>query len=136
MQKEIRQTWQFNKPPKDVWDYLTKPELLEQWLGKIDFKPTVGYKFNVSGKGGCLMYCEVLEATPFTKLSYSWKYTSVNSDQQFDSQVVWTLVPTKSGTELQLVHSGFTLVEDYISHNNGWIKLGGQLVELLNTTTV
>ena len=28
MQKEIKHTWHFNQSPQEVWEYLTKPELL------------------------------------------------------------------------------------------------------------
>src|SRR6266550_2474446 len=50
MQKEIKQTWHFNQSPQTVWEYLTKPELIEQWLGKTDFQPLVGHKFSIIGK--------------------------------------------------------------------------------------
>ncbi len=45
MQKEIKHTWHFSQSPQEVWEYLTKPELMEQWLGKTDFQPIVGHKF-------------------------------------------------------------------------------------------
>jgi uncharacterized protein YndB with AHSA1/START domain len=44
MQEEIKQICKFNKLPQEVWKYLTKPELLELWLGKTDFLPIVGHK--------------------------------------------------------------------------------------------
>jgi uncharacterized protein YndB with AHSA1/START domain len=130
MQKEIKHTWHFNQSPQEVWEYLTKPELLEQWLMKTDFQPIVGHKFHfICNK---ITYCEVLEVKPFTKLSYSWQANSADSNKPFNSKVVWTLVPKENGTELQLVHNGFTLLEDYIGHNNGWTTLGNRFVELLN----
>ena len=84
-------------------------------------------------KSGKIIYCEVLEVKPFTKLSYSWQTNSAKDNKPFNSKVVWTLVPKENGTELQLVHNGFTALEDYIAHNNGWTALGNQFVELLNT---
>ena len=45
MQKEIKQTWHFEQSPQEVWEYLTKPELIEQWLMKTDFQPILGFKF-------------------------------------------------------------------------------------------
>jgi len=133
MQKEIKHTWHFNQSPQEVWEYLTKPELLEQWLTKTDFQPIVGNKFRFTDKSGKIIYCEVLEVKPFTKLSYLWQYPSANDNKLFDSKVVWTLTPKEHGTELQLVHNGFTALEDYIAHNNGWTTLGNRFVELLNT---
>ena len=73
MQTEIRQTWQFNRSPQEVWEYLTKPELIEQWLMKSDFQPILGHQFQFTSPQGTEHHCEVLELNPFTRLSYSWQ---------------------------------------------------------------
>ena len=135
MKDKIRHVWRFNHPPEDVWEYLTRSELLEQWLGKMDFKPIVGHKFEVPTKTGTTTKCEVTEVVPFTRLVWSWKYSSAKSKKTFDSNVVFTLVPIPRGTELQLVHDGFTVLEDYINHNNGWTTLGRRLIELVDTNS-
>ena len=139
MQKEIKHTWFFNQSPQEVWEYLTKPELLEQWLMKTDFQPIVGHKFrfihvpkNESNYDG-IVHCEVLEVNPVTKLSYSWKGNTKDGKRTFNSNVVWTLIPKENGTELQLQHNGFTLLEDFISHNNGWNTCLKRFEELLKT---
>ena len=133
MQKEIKHTWFFSRSPQEVWEYLTKPELIEQWLMKTDFKPIVGHKFRFTTTSGKIIHCEVLEVNPFNRLSYKWLANSANGNKTFDSKVVWTPVPKDNGTELQLVHDGFIELEDYVGHNNGWARLGNKLVELLNT---
>ena len=139
MQKEVKHTWHFNRSPQEVWDYLTKPELIEQWLMKSDFQPKVGHQFQFSHSAekesnyDCITYCEVLEVKPFTTLSYSWKGNTKDGSRTFDSKVVWSLIPNENGTALQLVHNGFALLEDVITHNNGWTVLGKRFVELLNT---
>ena len=136
MQKEINLSWHFNQSAQEVWEYLTKPELLEQWLMKTDFQPIVGHKFHFIG--GCnnedniATYCEVLEVKPYTQLSYSWQADSAYDNKPFNSKVVWTLIPEENGTELRLVHSGFTVLEDVISHNDGWTRIGKKIVEFLN----
>jgi len=138
MQKEIKHTWHFNRSPEEVWDYLTKPELIEQWLMKTDFQPKVGHRFQFShsrekeSNYDCITYCTVLEVKPFTTLSYSWRGSTKDLSRTFDSKVVWTLIPDGNGTALQLVHNGFALLEDVIAHNNGWTALGKHFVELLN----
>ena len=133
MQNEIKHTWHFDRSPEEVWEYLTKPELIEQWLTKTDFQPGVGHKLRFIDKSGKIIHCEVLEAEPFTRLSYSWQFYSAKDNKPINSKVVWTLVPKEKGTELQLVHNGFTVLEDYTAHNNGWTTLGKRFVELLNT---
>src|ERR1700733_15050481 len=95
MQKEIKHTWHFTQSPQEVWEYLTKPELLEQWLMKSDFQPIVGHKFRFIG--GCnhedkaAAYCEVLEVNPYSQLAYSWQTNSLFDNQPYNSKVVWTL---------------------------------------------
>jgi uncharacterized protein YndB with AHSA1/START domain len=130
MQKEIRLTWFFRLSPKELWDYLTKPELLQLWLMETDFKPVVGHRFRF--KCTVVNYCVVLEVQPYTRLSYSWQTNSLTTGVPFDSKVVWTLTPKRDGTELLLVHDGFTALEDATAHNAGWIKCGNRITELSN----
>ena len=132
MQKETRKIWHFNQPPQEIWEYLTKPDLLEQWFAKTNFQPIVGHKFQVNGKTNCIIECEVLEIKPFAHLSYSWKKNSAHDDIPFTSKVLWTLTPKNNGTELELVHDGFVTLVDYTEHNAGWIKLVDQMTQLLN----
>ena len=139
MQKEIKHTWQFAQSPKEVWEYLTKPELIEQWLMKTDFKPEAGYKFSFTfdPKPGStydgIVNCEVLEVTPFTTLCYSWNGSSNNGSRTFHSKVRWTLLPGAGGTELQLQHDGFEMVEDMLAHSNGWNACVARFETLINT---
>lgn len=133
MQQEIRQQWFFHRTPAEVWEYLTQPELLELWLGKTDFKPIKGQQFRFYSPYGNDSICEVLEVSPFTRLSYSWQKNSSKDNQPFYSVIVWTLVPKENGTELQLVHGGFTTVEDVAAHEKGWNYCAAQINKLLNT---
>ncbi|HTB52438.1 MAG TPA: SRPBCC domain-containing protein [Ferruginibacter sp.] len=129
MQPDIKHTWHFNQSPEEVWEYLTKPDLLEQWLMKSDFKPILGHKFSFFDKNEGDHFCEILEIKPVTKLSYSWKKPKM----PFDSTVTWTLIPKDGGTDLQIVHNGFTVLKDYNDHNHGWDYLVTKLVERLNS---
>lgn len=136
MQKEIKQTRQFSQSPEEVWEYLTKPELLEQWLGKTDFEPVIGHKFRFISPYGNHCYCEVLEVKPVTRLSYSWQKISAKDNKPFNSKVMWTLVPTEDGTELQLVHNGFAALEDVTAHETGWNTCLKQMEELINAIKI
>lgn len=132
MKEEIKQTWHFKQSPQTVWEYLTTPELIEQWLGKTDFQPVVGHKFSIIGKKGSEVYCEVLVVEPTAKLSYSWHRNSAKDDKPYTSKVMWTLVEREDGTELQLLHNGFIALEDYTAHNHGWTIIETRFIELLN----
>jgi uncharacterized protein YndB with AHSA1/START domain len=124
--KEVKRTVHFKQSPQEVWEYLTKPELIEQWIMKNDFKPVVGHKFcfthavqNKSPYDGTTR-CEVLEVTPYTRLAYSWGGDMKDKSRSFNSTVVWTLTPKDNGTDLQVQHTGFTVLDDVFTHSSGW----------------
>lgn len=131
MQTEIKHTFYFSQAPQEVWEYLTKPELMEQWLMPSDFQPTPGHHFRFTNPNNTFVICEVLEVKPFTHLSYVWKNDWSKTKTPYTSKVSWTLTPIENGTELLLVHSGFELLKDFTAHNGGWMSLGKRLVELL-----
>jgi uncharacterized protein YndB with AHSA1/START domain len=140
MAKTIKHQFFFPHPKEAVWEYLTKSELLEQWLMKNDFQPVVGHEFqfktnpipSLDFDGIC--YCRVLEIIPFKKLSYSWKGGPREGEITLDSMVVWTLVASDKGTELFLEHSGFgdQNVDIYTGMMNGWAKNMQKILNLLN----
>jgi uncharacterized protein YndB with AHSA1/START domain len=138
MNNEIKQTWHFKQPPQEVWEYLTKPELIEQWLMKTDFQPIIGHKFRFTftpkdeSQYEGTVHCEVLEVKPFTKLSYSWDGNAKDGSRTFNSMVVWTLIAKDNGTELQLQHNGFTVLQDILTHTNGWNACLKRFKELIN----
>ena len=59
-------------PPEKIWRALTQPHLIEEWLMKNDFKPTVGHRFNLRGDWGGVLDCEVVTVEPNRTLSYTW----------------------------------------------------------------
>src|ERR1017187_8973147 len=129
MQRDIKHTWHFDQKPEIVWDYLTKPELLAQWLMPNDFQPLVGHKFMFTSKPKIKVgfdgniFCEVLEVNPFKKLSYTWKGGPGDGRITLDSVVTWTLSEKDGGTELLLEHTGFKGLKNfmaYIAMNEGW----------------
>lgn len=130
MTKSIHHKFFFPHPPEVVWEYLTKPELIELWLMKNNFQPKVGHDFqfrtnplpNFNFDG--IVHCKVVQITPCQKLSYSWKGGPGQGQITLDSVVVWTLVPKEGGTELVLEHSGFMESNElmYTIMTEGWIK--------------
>jgi uncharacterized protein YndB with AHSA1/START domain len=129
MNKEIRHSWFFPHPAEIIWEYLTDSELLSLWLMKNDFKPIVGHEFRFSAAPSAAIefdgnvYCEVLEIAVHKKISYSWKFGPAPGKTIIDSLVVWTLTPKDGGTELLLVHSGFSdlrTIPAYDAMNTGW----------------
>jgi uncharacterized protein YndB with AHSA1/START domain len=131
MERIIKQEWLLDHSPETVWEYLTTPHLIAQWLMPNDFKPIAGHKFqfrtNPRIKAGFdgIVYCEVLEVIPHKKLSYSWKGGPAPGRITLDSKVSWTLIPTPTGTRLQLLHEGFRGMKNFLAYvfmNAGWAK--------------
>ncbi len=141
MTKSIRHQFFFPHPPEVVWEYLTKAELMAQWLMENDFLPIVGHdfqfrtkplpQFNFDGTA----YCKVLVIVPLKKLSYSWKGGPGDGRITLDSLVEWKLQSKEEGTELFLEHSGFTEVENaaiYPAMDAGWLKNVQKIAALIN----
>ncbi len=130
MSKSIKHTVHYSHKSKDVWEYLTKPELIAQWLMPNDFKPIVGNEFQF--RHSCLpeynldgiVYCKVLEIIPYKKLSYSWKAGPGEGKISLDSIVTITLIEKDNGTELTLQHDGFTSLNNsvFAIMDAGWLK--------------
>lgn len=135
MQNDVLKTWFFQQPPSEVWEYLTKPELIEKWLMKCDFKPIAGHKFQFINKSKIDAYCKVLEIIPPKLLSYSWRKGKSENEITVDSVVTWTLTDKNGGTELQLQHNGFTTIEQFTDHNNGWDYCMNRMIDLINSSS-
>lgn len=144
MERTIVHTWFFQHSPERVWDYLTKPELIELWLMKTDFKAEAGCEFMFRTKPLIKLgfdgnvYCKVLVIDPPKKLSYSWKGGPRKGKVSLDSVVTWTLTEKNGGTELLLEHSGFRGMKNYFSYlimNKGWAKIGKRVSSLIQNAS-
>jgi uncharacterized protein YndB with AHSA1/START domain len=131
MQRDLVIKWFFPHPPEKVWECLTDPVLVNQWLMKNDFMPVVGHKFQFHGKPlpkmrwDGIVYCEVLEVVPGQKLVYSWKGGPKPGVIGLDTLLTWTLSAREGGTEMILEHSGFKGFKNYLASifmESGWKK--------------
>jgi uncharacterized protein YndB with AHSA1/START domain len=94
-------------PPEKLWRALTQPHLMEEWLMKNDFKPSVGHRFNLRGDWGGVLDCEVLVVEPQRTLAYTWNFAHDDPAFSLQSVVTFTLTPTGQGTHLRMEQSGF-----------------------------
>ncbi len=138
MEKTINKKWYFDQSPAEVWNYLTKSDLIEEWLMKNNFKPILGHQFQFTFESKGNQYlgvvnCKVLEIVPHSKLVYSWEGSTVEGDRKFSSVVEWRLIKINNGTELQLSHNGFTVLEDILAHSSGWDACLNKFTNLINT---
>jgi uncharacterized protein YndB with AHSA1/START domain len=118
-------------PPEKIWRALTQPHLIEEWLMKNDFKPTVGQSFNLRRNPqpdlNIVVDCQVLVVDPNRTLSYTWAAFDL------ESVVTWTLTPTSTGTRLRMEQSGFRPDQKlaYGGAKGGWQKFLANLEQVL-----
>src|SRR3954447_26655844 len=94
-------------PPEKLWRALTQPHLIEEWLMKNDFEPSVGHRFNLRGDWGGVLDCAVLTVEPNRTLAYTWNFAHKDAAFDLKSIVTFTLTPTNTGTHLRIEQTGF-----------------------------
>lgn len=125
-------------PPERVFEALTTPELYSQWMGpdgsttevsSMDAVPGGRLAFTVGFPGGMSVQIEgeYLTVDPPHRLSHTWL---VEGDPH-PTTVTIDLRPVASGTQIVLVHDGFTDVDDRDQNDGGWRHQLGRLDDLL-----
>ena len=112
--------------PEKIWRALTQPHLIEEWLMKTDFRPSVGEAFTFTAQWGAVEG-KVLAIEPERSISYSWNAMGL------ESVVTWTLTPTAGGTRLRMEQTGFRPEQKqaFGGARAGWQEFLGKLEELL-----
>ena len=115
---------EFAFPPEKLWRALTQPHLMEEWLMKNDFKPSVGHRFNLRGEWGGVLDCEVLTIEPHRRLAYTWNFAHDDPTFSLKSVVTFTLTPTAAGTHLRMEQAGFGPQQKQAYHGAraGWAQ--------------
>jgi len=120
-------------PPEKLWRALTQPHLIEEWLMKNDFAPSVGHRFKLRGEWGGVLDCEVLVVEPNKSLSYTWNYVHDDAAFNLQSVVTLTLTPTGTGTLLRVEQVGFRPEQKqaYSGAKHGWKEFLGKLEQVI-----
>lgn len=118
--------------PEKLWRALTQPHLIEAWLMKNDFAPTVGHRFNLSGDWGGVLDCEVLTVEPNRTLAYTWDFAHDDAAYNLKSVVTFTLTATANGTHLRVEQAGFRPEQRQAFGGalSGWTQFLGRLEEV------
>jgi uncharacterized protein YndB with AHSA1/START domain len=108
-------------PPSIVYEYLTQDDKIMEWMGlEVDVDPKPGGAFRIVPNDRHVIRGEYVEATPFSKVAFTWGYEGDDELPPGASLVEITLEPTSAGTRLRLVHSGIADPEWNHDHNKGW----------------
>ena len=141
MKNTITQTIRYEHSPEAVWEYLTKAELIAQWIMPNNFEPIKGHDFEFRTKPmpslnlDGIMHCKVIEIVPFKKLIYTWKGGPEKGITTLDTTVEWTLEAKDNGTELHLVQTGFNEenISIFSAMQGGWAQNLQKVGTLLST---
>jgi uncharacterized protein YndB with AHSA1/START domain len=128
MTRDITVDVELPHPPSVVWQALTDPAALAEWLMPVeDFAPVVGQRFTVRAKPvpgwDGVVHCEVTAVECPHVLAYTWR----GSKMRTTTTVTWTLTPLESDrTRLVLAHNGFPGLGGAVlafMHHAGWRKM-------------
>jgi uncharacterized protein YndB with AHSA1/START domain len=136
----IERTVELDHPPEKVWAALTTAEGLGTWFGdagaQIDLRP--GGAAQMSWDGGFTVQMRVERVEEPSVFGYTWQVKGLPEDDPRRTYVEFTLEPTKAGTRLTVVETGFAQLpgdvygEEYQGHVDGWRSELGELASYLS----
>ena len=122
MIEPITKTIDIHAAPEIVFEYLTRREKIMLWMG-IDavVDPRPGGTFQIAPNRFDRIRGEYIEATPFSKVAFTWGLDGEGHGFPAGSSLVEiSLTPIATGTHLQLVHSKFPDNDWRDPHDGGW----------------
>ena len=111
--RDLVKTVTYPHPIERVWEALTDPKALSQWLMPTDFRPEVGHRFTFRTDPGPgfdgVVRCEVLSIEAPHRMVWSW------AGGPIDTTVVFQLRSRGGSTELHFRQSGFEGVSGFLT---------------------
>ena len=100
----VRREIELDAAPADVWNALTRPELLEQWFeAEVELDPRPGGAGRFTGTDGERRRARVDDVDEGRRLAFTWW-----SDEQIGepaTKVEFVLTPTRVGTRVVVTES-------------------------------
>ena len=100
----VRREIELDAAPADVWNALTRPELLEQWFeAEVELDPRPGGAGRFTGTDGERRSARVDDVDEGRRLAFTWW-----SDEQIGepaTKVEFVLTPTRVGTRVVVTES-------------------------------
>jgi uncharacterized protein YndB with AHSA1/START domain len=128
----IKRELSFPQSREEVWQALTDPAALAEWMFPNDFEPRAGHRFAFQVPGnpavnfeGLTVRGEVLRCDPPEALSFSWVAGEV------DTRVDYRLVEDGAGTKVYFEQSGFEQPYALKGAEYGWANMHEKLAALL-----
>lgn len=124
---EILLSMTVDAPPEAVFQALTDPEALREWMGapapvvepRVGGRYELGWRYEVEGKEVAGGPMKILDIVPNELLVVSWP--DWRGDQSVPTQsITWRLEPDGTGTRVTLTHAGFIRTVDFSDYPFGW----------------
>ncbi len=90
----------FRSPVKELWPHLTRPELLQGWMGSADLELAPDGNLSVKTWSGDIFRGRVISVVPPARLEFAWRLF----DFEPESHVVWRLTGDGPGGRLTVTH--------------------------------
>jgi len=103
-----------------VFEHFTDPRLMTRWIGRhaaLDVRPGGAWSLDVNGVDTVTGSYLVIE--PFSRLVFTWSWTSRARQGEFASVVEVTFSEDGDGTIVRLRHTGLPR-ELHDGHDEGW----------------
>lgn len=111
-----------DSPIQRVWQALTTPLEVTQWLGAIGFAPQMGHEFYFQveprGEWDGKTYSEIIENAPH-RLAFTWYVPGLPK-----TLVTFTLRAAGAQTELTLEHTGWDQLPPFVAPIRDELDLG------------
>lgn len=102
----VRREIELDAAPADVWNALTRPELLEQWFeAEVELDPRPGGAGHFLGADGERRSARVDDVDDGRRLAFTWWADDADEPA---SRVEFVLTPTTGGTRLVVTESPLT----------------------------
>jgi uncharacterized protein YndB with AHSA1/START domain len=103
----VRREIELDAAPADVWNALTRPELLEQWFeAEVELDPRPGGAGRFIGTDGEHRIARVDDVDEGRRLAFTWWSDDDRDDPA--SKVEFVLTPTPGGTRLVVTEAPLT----------------------------
>jgi uncharacterized protein YndB with AHSA1/START domain len=104
---EVRREIELDAAPADVWNALTRPELLERWFeAEVELDPRPGGAGRFTGPDGEHRVARVDDVDEGRRLAFTWWPEDDGGEPA--STVEFVLTPTPGGTRLVVTESPLT----------------------------
>jgi len=115
----VRREVELDAAPTDVWNALTRPELLEQWFeAEVELDPRPGGTGRFIGADGDDRVARVDDVDEGRRLAFTW--WPDDGGEELASKVEFVLTPTPGGTRLVVTESPLTARACAATNSTGW----------------